>query len=144
MAFNFFKTLLSSIAPHVALDVVVIYRERGLGAWLPCRVCEPDPVCIRHGFRPRCDLRAFKRQFWLLGQMRSLRDFRLILCVDVYDCVVDYAVELLEPIVWGEEAEWGFVSLCEPLIVCEKRMIRGSLSDSPAGASSDWIVASAL
>ena len=74
----------------------------------------------------------------------SLRDFQSVLCVDVCDCMVDFAIELLESIVRVKEGEWEFGFLCKPLIVCEKRMVRGRLLDYPAGATSDWVVSSPL
>jgi len=78
--------------------------------------------------------------------MHSGRDFRLVLCADVFDCVVERARQTLEHFVKAEKAKGGLDYLLrEPLIISEKRTIRTRDSDHNVGWSKEWIViASAL
>ena len=143
-ASNFFKTVLSSVTTPALLDVVVIYQDiypRNSPG------CTREPVCFRHR-RPmglEMDAHRFQPHLKVFREMHSVRDFRLVLCVDVFDCIVEDATRLLGDIVKAEEAKGGFdFLLSEPLVICEKRVVRTRLSDFNVGYSKANIPASAL
>jgi hypothetical protein len=141
---EFLTTVLSSVASPGTLDVVVIYRDRDLGGWAFCGTCKPDPVCFRHG--PRPDLDDFPRQLKVFREMHRARKFQLVFCVDVYGCLEDFGVRLLESAVNKEVAKGGFKYLDggRPTIACERRTIRTRTKDYHAGATGKWVLASAL
>jgi len=59
-----------------------------------------------------------RRQFEVFREMRKVRSFRLVLCVDVWDRVGEYAKQVLKQAVVVERAEVGFDGLFpEPLLV---------------------------
>ena len=143
MAPEFLKNVLSSVASPGILDVVIIYRYRDLDCRERCMHCEPDPICFRHGFER--GVVDFRQQLRVFRQMHRARDFRLVFCVDVYGCVVDMGVRLLESAVKKEVVNGGFRYLAhKPVVICEGRTIRTRLWDDHAGASSDCVAASAL
>jgi hypothetical protein len=81
----------------------------------------------------------------VLREMHSVRDFRLVFCVDVLDCMTEDATRLLGDIVKTEEAKGGFdFLLSEPSVICEKRVVRTRLSDFNVGYSKSNVAASAL
>ena len=87
----------------------------------------------------------FQPHLKVLREMHSVRDFRLVLCVDVLDCMAEEATRLLGDIVKAEEAKGGFdFLLSEPSVVCEKRVVRTRLSDFNVGYSKSNVPASAL
>ena len=68
--------------------------------------------------------------------MHDARDFRLVLCADVFDCMVEDSIKALERIVEGEEATGGLDFLLQkPLIIVERRTLRTRYIDQNAGWS---------
>ena len=146
-ASDFFKTVLSSVAPTAPLDVVVVYRDIDLSDMPHCSQCDSGPVRLRHfGRKPRDRAARFQHQFKVFREMHSARDFRLILCADVFDCMMVDGIGTLKHIVEAEEATGGFGYLLEePLILFERRTIRTRYIDQNAGWSqSRGISATAL
>ena len=90
----------------------------------------------------------FRRQFEVFREMHSARDFRLVLCADVIDCMVVDGIETLERITKEEGAMGGLDYLLQkPLIISERRTIRTRYCDQNVGWSRLWswgIAASAL
>jgi len=73
--------------------------------------------------------------------MQSVRDFRLVLCADVSECMVEHALETLEHIVKGRLDHL----LYKPLIVSERRTLRTRRRYYDAGWSKKWpVLATAL
>jgi len=137
IASDFFKTVLSSVTPSAPLDVVVVYRDVDLSDMPHCSRCDSGPVRLRHfGRKPRDRAARFQRQLKVFREMHSARDFRLVLCADVFDCMVVDGIETLERIVKAESATGGFGYLLqEPLIVFERRTLRTRYIDQNAGWS---------
>ena len=48
-----------------------------------------------------------QRQFEVVRKMHAVRDFRLVFCADVPDCVVEPAIKLLEDLVKEEKEKGG-------------------------------------
>lgn len=116
-ASDFFRTVLSTVTSTVALDVVIVYREFDLGGTAFCWLgCESDPVCFRHNTQKERETDAlhYERQFKVFREMHDARDFRLVLCADVFECMVEHAVETLRHAVSTREVngELAYV-LCE-------------------------------
>ena len=65
-----------------------------------------------------------------------MRDFRLVLCADVFDCMAVDCLERLERVVKAEEGKGGLGFLLqEPLIIFERRTLRTRYIDQNAGCS---------
>ena len=126
-ASSFLKTILFSLASSVALDVVVIYQDIYPDIKSLHVHREQDPFCggRRWISELEMDSHCFQHHVKLFREMYSMRSFRLILCVDAMECMVEQSVQTLEGIVKveKEKGEFDFL-LCEPLIVCERRVLR--------------------
>ena len=144
---DFLKTVLSSVTFPEPLDVVVIYRDvypRSTPLFWGCnRGCR----CDRHGWMTqlRMDDDCFQQHLKVFRGMHDVRDFRLVICVDNLDCMVD-GVQLMRRIVDAEKVKGRFDFLhCEPSLICERRMLRTRPEDFYLGWCSDWeLPASAL
>ena len=141
--------MLSTVPSIAPLDVVIIYRDFDLGGFRRCWFgCDSDPVCFRHRTREgrAADTLLYERQFRVFREMHNARDFYLVLCADVFDCMVEHAVQTLEHIVNTKEVNGGLdYLLCEPLIISERRTLRTRAADYNAGWSKRWFTpASAL
>jgi hypothetical protein len=142
-ASGFLKTVLSSVTSSAPLDVVVIY--------LDYEICgrpyhDLEPFCSSHSSQEVWDRNAsyYKRQLRVFHEMYNTRDFRLVLCADVPDFMVEHAIEVLRRI--GEAAKvMGVGHLYEPLVISERRILLTRRYDHNAGYSKGWYVpASAL
>ena len=86
----------------------------------------------------------FRHQFKVFGEMHSARNFRLVLCVDAFDCMVEGSIEMLERVAKAEGAVGGFGRLQKPLIISERRTLRTCYMDYNTGWSRGGVLASAL
>ena len=136
-ASGFLKTVLSSITSPAPLDVVIVYCAFDLGHISHDLFCtEPGPPHFRH-----CSMRIAasicpedrQQQFKVLREMQSVRDFRLVLCADVFDCIVEPAIRELEYAVKKERGPDYL--LRKPLVISERRTPRTRCSDWSAGWS---------
>lgn len=78
--------------------------------------------------------------------MYEAREFRLVLCADVFDPMVKYATEMLERLVKAEKAKGGLdYLLCEPLIIAGVRSPRTHPMEAHVGGTDrQFVHASAL
>jgi len=140
-ASDFFKTILPSAVPSAPLDVVIIYRDFELGGSTFCLWCAPGTICFRH--QP-WELREKNARFhqWLLGVFREMHDvwdFRLVLCADVSDCMVEHGKGELERI-----AKAGQLPR-QPLVIAERRTVHTRYNDyNVGGTRGGYVFASAL
>jgi hypothetical protein len=141
---NFLKTVLSSVPPSAPLDVVIIYRG--------CELCgrggpDSEPFCSNHSSQEIWDknVLSYQRQLMVFREMYNTRDFRLVLCADVPDFMVEHALEILGRIVDVGMAMGGLSRLHEPLVISERRTLLTRYIDRNAGCLREWYVpASAL
>jgi hypothetical protein len=149
---DFLKTVLSSITSPAPLDVVIIYRERDFGGSKPCSRCIPDPICFSHYGPPIGSLTNEMLDHFLYSQqwrlrafreMHSVREFRLVFCVDVVDCMTQHALQLLRRVLDRDMGEFHYLSY-EPSIICERRVLRTRVTDFVLGSASPNVPASAL
>ena len=140
-AAGFLATVLSSVTSPAALDVVVVYRDNDLGGRKHCPLCGPGSICLHHLIFP-CDTSHYDPlHFLIFREMHSVRDFHLVLCVDVFDSMMPQALQLMESIV----EHHGFYYLPhEPSIICERRTLRTRVTDFAVGCVGSNIPASAL
>ena len=127
-ASDFFVTVLSSVTSLVPVDVVIIYRDI-------------------HFEIPFADYSSYQRRLEVSHKIHSTRGFRLVLCADVCDRVVERAIQGLEDFVKAGRMKGGLSRFpYKPLIISERRLLRTREYDCPAGASRSWrgIPASAL
>jgi len=83
----------------------------------------------------------YHRQFEAFHVIHKVRDFRLVLCADVWDYKREYAVWLLKQAVAAERTKGGFDEhFSEPLVVPSLRGSRPDLSqDSYASTPIPWV-----
>ena len=144
-ASDFLSIVLSSIAPSTPLDLVVIYRGNDLSGMPHCSWCDSALVrCPRSPWTE--EALRFRHQFKVFREIYSTRDFRLVLCADVFDCMVEDSIEKLEHIAKAEEVTWGLGYLPQrPQITSERRTLRTNYMDQTAGfPRKQGIFASAL
>ena len=136
-ASDFFKTVLSSVAPSVPLDIVVIYRDIDISDMPHCSWCKLELARLRYPRRePRDRVAHFQHQSRVFREMHSVRNFRLVLCADVFDCMVEDGINTLERIAKMEEAIGGLdYPRQKPLIISERRTVRTRYTDYNAGDS---------
>ena len=139
------KTVLFSITSPTPLDLVIIYRNTDLdGIQYNSRGFER--VSIDNSWSEETDYEV-RQQLRMLRKIQAVRGFRLVLCADVSDCMVEYAVEKLKRIVKVEKVTRGLGHLpYKPLIIAERRTIHTRSSDTRVGSlkCSGRMLASAL
>ena len=117
---GFLTHVLSTITSPAPLEIIIIYWE-----------CNLPPVSrnlawsLGHtSYWPGVTKGALwhSRRFEMLREMRKTRDFRLVLCVDVWGGVGEHAVKAVKQAVAAEKAERGFDgSFPEPLVFYSPR-----------------------
>ena len=120
---------LSTITSPVFSEVVVFYRDYDFGfygskytslGWpWRCRILGDERAedASRHGAR-----------FEVLRKMHRMRDFRLVLCADVWDRVREDSVRMLKEAVAAEKAKGGVDNIFpEPMVVYSPRRSRPEL-----------------
>jgi hypothetical protein len=143
-ATKFLKTILSSVAASVPLDVVIIHRDIEI-----CGLQLRDdfgPLCRLHSSQEQWDrgARHYLRHLGVIREMYNTRAFRLVLCADVSDSMVEHAVEILGRVVEAGKA-MGLDDLYEPLVISERLRFLPRPHNLYAGSSRGWYVnASAL
>ena len=136
----FLRTILPTITSPVFSEVIVIYRENdfcGLECYpLPSKIYR-DQISVLG--RRKKEYLWHRELFNVFREMYTLRNFRLVLCADVWDRVGEYAMRVLEQAVVRE----GFNFLPpETLVIysprgttniwdtCERRMLRARVRSS--------------
>ena len=139
-ASEFLKTVLSTVTSPAPINVVIIYRNDDLGGVKCCVVCGPEVICFRHYTILMNEMACcHQTQLGIFRRMHSAWNFRLVLCADVSDCMVDYGIRTLKDIAKASQLP------LDPLIISERRMLHTRSSDRNAGWSGRWPVrASAL
>ena len=131
-----FITMLSSVTSPAPLDFFIIYRDLDFGICSKSRIFDSEPTCHLPKIRKDRALHH-QKQFGVFREMHGARDFRLVLCADVFDSVVEYAAKTLESLVEAEEAKGGLDHRYKPLIISERRTIRTRPRDYEPGSSGD-------
>lgn len=142
------RTVLSTVTSPVFLNVIVVYQDYDIDSWAPCCFgisCKWDHV----GFyirspegRAVCTLHH-QQIFKVFHEMHGVWEFQLVLCVDVLDCMVKCAIEMLKRLVKAEKMEGRL--LCKPLIIAGIQALCTRPQDCCTGTSMSCpVLASAL
>ena len=135
-ASDFLMTVLSSVTSPVPVDVVIIYQDIHL-----------EIPFIYPPYNPIMPIYCYSLQTFLLYQQRlevshkvySTRGFRLVLCADVCDRVVERAIQGLEDFVKVGKMEGGSSHFpYKPLIISERRLLCTRKYDNLPGVSGHW------
>jgi len=127
---NFLTHALSTITSPTFSEVVIFYRDynfRGVG-----HMWSRSPRTFRAMSKDEVEEEALQHhmQFELFREMHRVRGFRLVLCADVWDRVVEYTVGVLKRAVAAEEVKGGFDGhFSEPLVVCTPRRSPAEFSE---------------
>ena len=111
--------------------------------WGCCRFrCGPSPIFSRYHLQRDIagDVLRYKRHFRLFREMRKARDFRLVLCADVLDCMVEHAIQTLEHTLIAREVNGGLdYFIYKPLVISERRSSRTRPIDDDTGwSATSW------
>jgi hypothetical protein len=116
--------MLSTTVPPLPLDIVIVYSEDEFCGYV---YSWRNPFSVE--YRP-LDSRTktaqnHRERFKVLSEMHRVREFQLVLCADVLDCIAEYAVQVLERTV-GVERKYGDLRylLSKPLVISEIRSPR--------------------
>ena len=121
---------LSTIKSPVFSEVVVFYRDYDFGfrgphytpRWRTPRRMSPNEIAE--------DASLHGGRFEVLRKMHQVRDFRLVLCADVWDRVGVNSVRMLERAVVAEMAKGGFDNIySKPMVVYRPRGSRPEISE---------------
>ena len=140
-ASDFLRTLLSTVTSPAPLDVIIVYREWDFGGLRgPCWPVGRRSPCFYHdsqgGEAAQADDLRYKRHFRLFRERHKARDFRLVLCVDVSNCMVEHAIQTLENTLIAREVNGGlYYFLYKPLVISERRTLRTRPTDYTTGCS---------
>ena len=116
-AAGFLKTVLSTAAPSLLLDVVIIYKEAEFGYRWDQENTGPLSADKKAGI-----VKQHLEWFKVLREMYSVRNFRLVLCADVIELVEKHAMGILERVVEVEESNGGLRCFKHGVsIICDKR-----------------------
>jgi hypothetical protein len=140
---GFLQIILSSVTSSAPLDVVIIYRY--FCGLQPER--DPEPICLRHSSQEVWDrgARYYRRQLEMFQDMYRMREFRLVLCADLPDSMIEHGLEILGRLVEAGKVMGGLFHLYEPLVIAERRVHLARCNDYSPGWRDRWYVpASAL
>jgi len=130
------KRMLSTTGSSAFLEVIVLYMDYDFSGVQPQPGIGTGVLFYRISKRER-EAEAFLkcRVFKVFHEVQKVRDFRLVLCADVHDSMVEYCVRVLKEDVAAEKAKGmfdGFSS--EPAVIYRPRAIptRFSYLHSPS------------
>ena len=138
---SFLTHVLSTIAPATSLEVIVLYRDYNF------RVVNPAWLGP-HLYRPVSKDAMTKEGLWHCGlfevfrKMHEIRNFRLVLCIDGWDGVGEYTVQVLKQVIAKERTQRVFDDVFpEPLVVHSPRGRSGreNLEHLTADCPYPWI-----
>ena len=111
--------VVSAITSPVFSEVVIIYRDYDFGFIL----CVPPSIGVFCGMSPEAREREAlcrRMEFEALREMHKVRDFQPVLCVDVWDYVMEYVVLDLKWAVMKEKEKGGFDDIFSELLVISR------------------------
>lgn len=103
---SFLSIVLSAATASLSLDVVIVYHDttidRMVRYW--SKPVDEDGMGI-HPDMVVTNALSHQQRFELFREMYKAREFRLMLCADVHDCFLEYAIRVLECIVDAERTK---------------------------------------
>lgn len=140
------RTVLSTVVSPAFLDVVIVFHDLDIDYQRPLHASvsrKSVPRCFcDHTANSRATFALHQQQlFKVFREIHGGREFRLVLCADVFDPTVEHAITMLKRLVKTEEMEGRLdYLLCKPLVVSEIRTHRPRPVDSRPGDSTDYTV----
>jgi len=132
--------MLSTITSPVFSEVVAFYRDYNFPG---ARFCAQTPSLKPRVYPPKRKMTRVKEEneaswhrgrFEVYRELHKVRNFQLVLCVDVWDCDGEYSLQRLKRYVANEKARGGFSRSSEPLVDYRPRGSRPHLSELQFGA----------
>lgn len=138
---GFVARIISTIASPAFSEVAIIYREYDFCGVSILGDYRHSGFNFATAAEAAEEISARRRQFQVFREMREVRGFQLVLCVDVWDRVGEYAVQILKQDVAAEESEVGFDShFPEPLLVYSpRRYVAEFLEDFVPRSRCTWL-----
>jgi hypothetical protein len=130
-ASSLLKHTLSTITSPAFLEIIVFYYDLDFhGVWGLLGDTTRGPFYRMSENERAEEASRHHRQFEVLHEVQKVRDFRLVLCADVWERVGEYSVRVLERAVAVEKAKGVFDnSSPEPTVVHRPRASRADLGD---------------
>jgi len=145
-AASFLTHALLTIKSPFFFEVIVIYRDFDFGgvglSWSGSAIRSwfRSSIRLMPGDEATMEASQHTLRFATLQNMHKARSFQLVLCVDVWEGVGDYAVRSLEEAVAAERAKGGFSWVSpEPLVIYKPRRSRQSHVERRADPPVLWI-----
>jgi hypothetical protein len=108
-ASSLLKHPLSTITSPAFLEIIVFYHDLDFhGAWGSTGASTYGPFYHMSETEREEEVSRHHRQFEVLHEVQKVRDFRLVLCADVWESVGEYSVRVLERAVAVEKAKGLF------------------------------------
>ena len=132
--------VLSTITSPVFSKVIVFYRDCDFRGVRPTWLINLYPFRWVSEAEQVEEASWHHRQFEVFRNMHRVRDFQLVLCADVQECVGEYTVQVLEEAIAAEEEIEGFDGFFSKslLIYTPQRFGPKFLDDYTAGSPTPW------
>ena len=129
---------LSTITSPMFSKVTIFYRDfdfRGVGLpWAEWPIRRMSPIEAAQ------EAASHDNRFQVFRTMHEVRGFQLVLCLDVWDRVGEYTMQMLKMAVAAEKAKRGFDdTFPEPLVTYSPRGSPRQLMESAGGPSYPWV-----
>ena len=122
---------LSTITSPVFSEVIVFYRDYDFWGVHDHQTGAPPTVDRLSQIHKGRGVELQRTRFPVFQEMHKARDFKLVLCADVWHYIGEYTVEELKCALATEKAEGGFDNFSsEPLVTCNLRRSRRSPGES--------------
>lgn len=114
--------VVSTITSPVFSEVVVFYRDYDFwGVYDPNTGAPPTVGWLSQAHEAR-GIKHQVARLRVFQEMHKARDFKLVLCADVWHYIGEYSMEQLKQALAAEKAMGGFGNFpCEPLVTCSPR-----------------------
>ena len=138
---DFLTHELSTVTSPAFSEVIIVYRDHDFLGVDPSRFSYNFPFHWMSEVDEAEEALRHRRRFKVFREIRKVRDFRLVLRVDVWDRVGKYTMGVLKQAVTAE-GEWEGVenTFSEPLVIYSPRRSGPIfLEDFTAGSPICWV-----
>ena len=113
-ASSFLQHIVSTIKSSAFFEIVILCQFRYVRSWFS----DPPPFRELSQAERAGVASGIRMQLGILREVHKVRAFRLVLCANVWGCVGEYPVRILEEAVAEEKAKKGFdKNFPEPLVI---------------------------
>ena len=119
---NLLTHALSTIKSPVFSEIVVVYLDYAIRGALPFINPGSPPISRVSRDKRAWDGARHRLRFGVFRKVHKVREFRLVLCADVWEGVEEYSLRILKQEVEVEKARRGFNgAFSEPLVISSPR-----------------------